>query len=175
MTLKTLANPTGTSQIVADSSPLIALAISGLLPCLPDLCGDVWIPQKVLSECLAKEGAPGFVEIQRSVKGGVIHVHPDFPESDEMIGFLSHLLDPGEAQAIKLAKMYQAVLLIDEKSGRATARSFGIAVTGSLAVLLKAKKMGVIPLVKSVIEKLQQYNYRYSEALVARVLEKAGE
>ncbi|USE37598.1 hypothetical protein [Endozoicomonas sp. SCSIO W0465] len=55
-----------------------------------------------MNECLAKEGAPGFAEIQKSAKEGVIHVHPDIPETDEMIRSLSRLLDPGEAQAIKL-------------------------------------------------------------------------
>lgn len=175
MTLKTLDKPSSSSQIIADSSPLIALAISGLFSHLPDLCGEVWVPQQVLNECLAKEGAPGFAEIQKSAEDGIIHVHPDFPESDEMIKSLSHLLDPGEAQAIKLAQMYQSVLLIDEKAGRSTARSFGIAVTGSLALLLKAKKTGVIPSVKSVVEKLQLHNYWYSKALIAQLLEKAGE
>lgn len=175
MTLKTSDKPSGTAQIIADSSPLIALAISGLIIHLSDLCGEVWVPQQVLNECLAKEGAPGFAEIQKSAKEGIIHVHPDIPETDEMIRSLSRLLDPGEAQAIKLALMYQSVLLIDEKSGRSTARSLGIPVTGSLAVLLKAKKTGVIPSVKNVVEQLQLHNYRYSKALIAQLLEKAGE
>ena len=175
MTLTTLNKPTGAAQIIADSGPLIALAISGLLSHLPELCGEVWVPQQVLNECLAKEGAPGFAEIQKSVKDRIIHVHPDTPESDEMIKSLGRLLDPGKAQAIKLALMYHCVLLIDEKSGRSTARSLGIAVTGSLAVLLKAKNTGVIPSVKSVVDKLQQHNYRYSKALIAQLLKKAGE
>lgn len=144
MTYPTLDKPSGAAQIIADSGPLIALAISGLFSHLPDLCGEVWVPQQVFNECLAKEGAPGFAEIQASAKDGIIHVHPDIPESDEMIKSLSRLLDPGEAQAIKLALMYHCVLLIDEKSGRTTARSLGIAVTGSLAVLLKAKNTGFI-------------------------------
>ncbi|USE37597.1 DUF3368 domain-containing protein [Endozoicomonas sp. SCSIO W0465] len=71
--------------------------------------------------------------------------------------------------------MYQSVLLIDEKSGRSTVRSLDIPVTGNLAVLLKAKKTGVIPSVKSVVEKLQLHNYRYSKALIAQLLKKAGE
>ena len=129
----------------------------------------------MLNECLAKEGAPGFAEIQKPAKEGIIHVHPAIPETDEMIRSLSRLLDPGEAQAIKLALMYRSVLLIDEKSGRSTARSLGIPVTGSLVVLLKAKKTGVIPSVKSVVEQLQLHNYRYSKALIAQLLENAGE
>ena len=81
MTYPTLDKPSGAAQIIADSGPLIALAISGLFSHLSDLCGEVWVPQQVLNECLAKEGAPGFAEIQKSAKDRIIHVHPDIPES----------------------------------------------------------------------------------------------
>nr|MDT0251821.1 DUF3368 domain-containing protein [Endozoicomonas sp.] len=173
--MKTLVKPSESSVVIADSSPLIALGISDLLCHFPVLLGEVWVPETVLNECLAKQGAPGFHEIQQAVNDRIIFVHPDLPESVHQVQLLSRLLDPGEAQAIALADQYQAVLLIDEKAGRSTAKNMGIRVTGSLAVLLKAKRVGVIPSVKSVVETLQHHKYRYSKTLIANVLAKARE
>jgi predicted nucleic acid-binding protein len=54
-------------------------------------------------------------------------------------------LDPGERQAIQLAKQEHAdLLLIDEKLGPRIARERGLAVTGTLGVLLQAAERGLI-------------------------------
>lgn len=51
----------------------------------------------------------------------------------------------------------------------------GISVTGSLGVLVAAKIKGHIQTVKPLIEKIQKTNFRISEELINRVLEKVGE
>lgn len=51
----------------------------------------------------------------------------------------------------------------------------GLSITGSLAVLVKAKKAGQLNNVRSAIEKLRVNGYRYSEKLVERVILLAGE
>jgi len=51
----------------------------------------------------------------------------------------------------------------------------GISVTGSLGVLIAAKKKGHIQAIKPLIEKIQKTNFRISKELIERVLDKANE
>lgn len=48
-------------------------------------------------------------------------------------------------------------------------------ITGSLGIFLKAKNAGIIPAVKSVVEKVQQTNFRYTQAVLEEILSLAGE
>ncbi len=129
--------------VIADSSPLIALGILDVFAVLPTLAKAVWIPETVRKECLIKTNAPGSHAIAAAIDEGLIQVKPDQP-SDDVIQRLNLCLDPGESQAIYLAKKMNAWLLIDEKLGRATARQMNIAITGSLALLIQAKQTGLL-------------------------------
>jgi predicted nucleic acid-binding protein len=85
-------------------------------------------------------------------------------------------LDKGEASAIALASEHEnSLLFIDEIKGRKAAKEMGINVTGSLGVLVAAKKKGHIQAVKPLIEKIQKTNFRISEELIERVLENVNE
>jgi predicted nucleic acid-binding protein len=85
-------------------------------------------------------------------------------------------LDSGEVTAIALAlSLPESTLIIDEAAGRRAARELGIQMTGTLGILLKAKKRGVIPAVRPLIRKLQAINFRMNETLIAAILTEAGE
>ena len=161
--------------VVADSSPLIALGILDILNVLPLIADAIWIPETVRNECLAKQGAPGTDAILRAISSNILLVKPDIPDDDQLINLLSLCLDRGEAQAIALAKRSNALLLIDEKMGRTTAEQMGLSITGSLAMLIKAKKAGLLNSIKPAIQQLQASGYRYSGRLVEKVLLLAGE
>jgi len=53
--------------------------------------------------------------------------------------------------------------------------SNNLPVTGTLAVLLRAKERGIIPSVRDVVDALIAANFRVSDALVHDVLRRAGE
>jgi predicted nucleic acid-binding protein len=60
-------------------------------------------------------------------------------------------LDPGESEAIALARASNArLLLMDEQRGRAVSQRLGLTIVGSLGVLIEAKKVGIIPLVQHI-------------------------
>ena len=85
-------------------------------------------------------------------------------------------LDSGEITAIALALSIPAsTLIIDEAAGRRVAQELGIQVTGTLGILLKAKKQGIIPAVRPLIRKLQAVNFRMGEPLITAILTEAGE
>jgi len=58
---------------------------------------------------------------------------------------------------------------------RNVARSKGLRVAGSLAVLLRAKQHGLIPAIRPTIATMQAQGRRFSSQLLADVLGQAGE
>lgn len=162
-----------TKVVVADTGPLIALALLDLLPILPHLFTEVYIPDAVAGEAISDQEKPVASAIAQALQDGtlqrrLIHLDADFEE-------LSYLLDRGEAEAIALAMELGAIALIDERRGRKVAASRGVAVTGTAAVLVSAKSGGHINAVKPYLDKLSSSGYPLSESLVTIVLEKCGE
>ena len=79
----------------------------------------------------------------------------DSPADHNRVQTLCEQLDAGEAKAIALAVERQAgLLLIDERRGRRIAVAMGLAVTGLLGVVARAKRGGFIPLAKPVIDQI---------------------
>ncbi len=85
-------------------------------------------------------------------------------------------LDPGESSAIALAiELEDCLLILDDMKGRKFAESMGIAITGTLGVVIEAKKSGIIPSVKEVLDEIRQTNFRLTEQLEQMALRLAGE
>lgn len=67
---------------------------------------------------------------------------------------LEQLLDRGEASAIALAlEQKDCLLIIDELKGRKFAKKLALNITGTLGVILEAKKIGIIPSIKPILYK----------------------
>ena len=84
---------------------------------------------------------------------------------------LEIVLDKGEASAIALAMEHSWCLL----QGRKMAKQLGITITGTLGLLAEAKTKGYVPLVKPLLEKIKQTNFRLNEHLENAILKKVGE
>jgi uncharacterized protein len=86
-------------------------------------------------------------------------------------------LDAGESEAIAMSLEWPADLLImDESSDRAMARNLNIRITGTLGVLLKAKRDGQIPSLKSEMNRLvQDAGFVVSDRVRKTFLAEAGE
>lgn len=162
-----------TKIIVADTGPLIALALLELLPRLPTLFSVVYVPDGVAAEALQDSGKPGAQAISQAFETGWI-VRRTIDLSDVYLDLVT-LLDQGEAQALALAEQLEAIALIDERRGRKVAALRGIKVTGTAAVLIHAKTAGEIPAVKPLLDRLAQHGYRLSSSLIRDVLRLAGE
>ncbi len=68
------------------------------------------------------------------------------------------------------------VSLMDERRGRALANTYALNVIGLLGVLLQAKRNGMIPAVKPLMDQLiGQADFRISGELYEMVLQRAGE
>lgn len=75
-------------------------------------------------------------------------------------------LDPGERQAIQLAKQKHADLsLMDEKLGVRIAREHGLAVSGTLGVLVQAANQRLIDIERA-LSALQATDFRCSPSVL---------
>lgn len=97
------------------------------------------------------------------------------PVDHALIATLKILVDDGEAEAIALASEKSCRIILDDRQARVVARRLGLAITGTVGLLLRAKCNGVIPAIKPLLEGLEQNNFYLSEALRAEALKLAGE
>ena len=155
--------------VVSNTTPLITLSGVGLLDLLPALYQAIQIPEAVYTEYqqgrLRVPGSPDLAELPW------LSVHAAAPDS-----MIPVTLDAGEAEAIALARAVQArLILLDERHGRAAAARLGLPVAGSLAVLLQAKRQGLVPLVGPVLDQMIAQGRRIGPLLRTQVLASAGE
>ena len=159
--------------VVADTSPLIAIAIMELFPVLNQLFKQVIVPRAVVHECLHDLSKAHANAIRRALKQQWIKEKK--VNNTEYCQLLGQILDPGEAEAITLAKELNATTLIDEKAGRKVARREGLVCIGSLYVLIKAKQAGLIESVTPLIKRLIEHGYYLDQKLIDTVIDVCNE
>ncbi|MBN3957449.1 DUF3368 domain-containing protein [Nostoc sp. NMS8] len=162
--------------IVSDTSPITNLAAIGQLDLLRQLYSRLIIPQAVYNEMVGVDKVvPGAVEVQQLSWIQTITVVNSQQVTE--IQENQNNIDLGEAEAIILSLELKAdLLLMDERRGRGVATSYGLNVTGLLGVLLQAKKQGLIPAIKPLIDQLiTTADFRVSQKLYAIVLQSADE
>jgi predicted nucleic acid-binding protein len=158
--------------VVSDTGPLIALAKVDQLALLRETFGEVLIPPTVQRELFAKRGAEsGRLDTALLSFLRVVPVNAVSPEVESA----TLRLDLGEQHAIALAYEHGALLVIDDRLGRAAARRLGLAISGVVGVLLQAKQMGLIPNVGAPLEEIRRRGYWLSDQVLSAATRLAGE
>jgi predicted nucleic acid-binding protein len=67
------------------------------------------------------------------------------------------------------------MVLLDELTGRKVAESLQLNVVGSVGILIRAKQMGEIPLVRPLLEDMVRRGVRYSQRFMTSILHQIGE
>jgi predicted nucleic acid-binding protein len=151
--------------VVSDTSPICYLVLIEAINLLPQLYGQIIIPQAVYSE-LGASGAPP--TLQEWINNSPAWLIVDSVEvvNDESLTSL----DFGERHAIFLAEKLKAELIIlDEREARKVAASKDLKVIGLLGVLYQAALRDFIDLAES-IERLRKTNFRASSSLLDSLL-----
>ncbi len=147
--------------IISDTSCLIILAKIGELDLLRQVSGSVRTTPDIAAEY--GEILPDWVEIAS--------VQDAYKQQ-----LLEMQLDKGESSAIALAlEMQGSTLILDDYKARKVAQRLGLALTGTIGVLVKAKLRGIIPSIKPLLIKIKQTNFRVSAELELQALREAGE
>lgn len=86
-------------------------------------------------------------------------------------------LGDGEREVLALGRARKCLLVIDDLRARKAALALGMDgnLTGSLGLLLKAKKAGLVPAIAPLIRKIRERRIYYAPNLVASVLKEVGE
>ena len=158
--------------VLTDASPLIGLARVDGLAWLESLFGKVWMPPQVQAEVLSERAFAGAQAIAAAIAKGWLALAQPVPVQPELPD-----LDEGEAACIRLALRYggPALLLIDERAGRAVATELGIRVAGTAAIIGMAKARALIPSARAVFARLHASDFRISAQVINTVLERVGE
>lgn len=150
---------------VVNASPLICLARSGHLDLLSAGCVDVLIPSPVVVEVLA---GPETDAARMALVGGwgrqtgAIEVPPAVMEWG---------LGAGESSVIATALVHQgSTAVLDDAEARRCARTLGVHVMGSLAVVIDAARHKLIPAAGPVLLDLRRAGIYLSDALVRDAL-----
>lgn len=158
--------------VIIDSSPLIGLAIVEGLKWLPDIFGTVFLPDSVKREVLPGKAARGEKSIAHAIDAGWLSVWPEPIKAQLEID-----LDAGETDCINLAlsQADKALLIMDERAGRAVAKEKGLRITGTAAIIGLAKKQGLLASARDTFEVLHNSDFRISATVIKLVLDSVNE
>jgi len=159
------------SEVICNTSPIQYLHQLELLRILHALAGQVIVPPAVVDE-LAEGRALGvnlpdltaldWVTIRRPVSELAVPLVTD--------------LGPGETEVLMLAlESREAIVVLDDALARRVAETFGLRLTGTLGLLLNAKRAGLIPAISPLLDQLQALRFRVAPHTRAAVLKLAGE
>lgn len=155
------------TNIVSDSSPLIALAKIGRLNLLEY---EIIVPKAVFEE-ITRSRREYARELYTWGKNRVSVVR-----NRQAVEYLELVLDRGEGEVIVLAEELKAdAALIDDLKARKTAKLRGLTVIGTIGVLLDAKERGLVDDVKPLLDELIRKKIKISRELYNYALELAQE
>lgn len=131
-------------MIVSDSTPLIYLAKIGRLQLLKEFFKEVIISEEAWKEVVKKgkeEKCPDAFVVERAMKEGWIKTH----QVKIIKGLDEFGIDEGEAEGISLAvNLKLKEVLVDQTHARLAAKTLGLKPIGTIFVLLKALKKGIL-------------------------------
>lgn len=157
-------------MIVSDSSPLIALAIIGKLDLLEKLYEEIIVPFAVYKEVTEKE-KPFSKELRLFLTNRTRQI-----ANRLAVDVLISDIGIGESESIVLALEEKPdLVLIDDLKARKFAKMYGLKIIGTMGILLKAKKNGLITEIKPLITELLSNGIRVGNRIIEMTLEASHE
>ena len=154
-----------------NASPLIFLARGDLLKLLKVAGDEIVIPAAVAGEI--QERGPEDPTVQAIEKTAWLAVVPT-PPIDERIQAWD--LGLGESAVLTWGYIHQGTeIIIDDLAARRCATALGIPFRGTLGLVLVAKRRGIIPLARPVVDQLRYLGMYLSDQIVDKALVLVGE
>jgi predicted nucleic acid-binding protein len=149
-----------------NASPLIFLSRAGLLDMLK-MEGDEIVIPKIVAEEIRRRG-PDDLAVQAIETTAWLTVIDATSIPDTIRAW-----DLGDGEASVLAWGYAnpgTVIIVDDLAARRCAATLGIPVRGTLGLILAAKKRGLIPEARPVLQKLRQSGMYLSDRILNQAL-----
>jgi hypothetical protein len=157
-------------EAVSNTSPLQYLHQADVLDLLPRLYDRVLVPTAVIAE-LEEGRARGVALPDVGSLSWVSVVDPPAPE----ILPLAPDLGPGERSALAVAAARRLLVILDDALARRHAGLLGLRCTGTLGILIQAKRRGHLPAVRPILDRLEGLRFRLDPTTRASALDLAGE
>jgi predicted nucleic acid-binding protein len=156
--------------VIADTGPINYLLLIGHIEILPALFERVILPSAVKSE-LADPNTPPLVRTWIADPPSWVEVrHTDNSLTDDSMAELG----AGETAAITLAaEIHADLLLMDDRRGVTAALQRGLTVTGTMGLLARAAKRGILDLAEA-FDRLKRTNFRYRQEIMDALLAEAS-
>lgn len=158
------------SPWVVNASPLILLGKLQRLDLLDCLAPAVWVPDGVIREVAMGEGSDP--STATSVTWALSRRHPDVPIPPTVAHWD---LGAGESQVLSLCLETSAVAVLDDGAARACARVHELPLIGTLGVILRARRLGLIMAARPLIERMLAAGSFLDKTLLERELAKLDE
>ncbi len=154
-----------------NASPIIYLARAHQFGLLQLAAAEVLVPSAVADEILVRgQGDPAARALSTTPWIRKVEA-PDVPRS-----VLAWDLGPGESAVIAWALAHPGCLaVIDDLEGRRCAETHDIPLRGTLGLVLRAKRQGVIPRARPILETMRASGMYLSTQLLDLTLAEVGE
>lgn len=158
--------------IISDTTPIISLMKAEQLDLLQKLFHEVIIPEAVFLELVSNTKFQKEAQIIRNCT----YISVEEVVDTKSVNIFRRVtgLDAGESEAIVMADEKKAdLLLMDERKGRIVAKQMGLAITGTVGILLQSFDEGLLNAdeVRESTNKLKECGIRISDSLYDLILE----
>ena len=152
-------------QWVVNASPLIVLGKIGQLALLSKIPQQIVVPAAVVTEVMA---GPATDTARLAMQANMFSTVAAVKISPELAAWD---LGAGETSVLAYAMANPGwVAIIDDGAARKCAMTFGIPMKGTLAVIILAKKRGLIPSAAKALRAVQEAGLRLDERVVKEAL-----
>ena len=138
-------------NIISNTSCLIVLDNIGMLDVLKELYGKVFITEEVSKEF--GKTVPDWIEVRKV-------------SDNKYLKLMKNFVDLGEASTIALAvETDDIVIILDNLKARKLAQKLNLKITGTIGVLVKARKRNIITSTQEVLNRLRNEGFRISDEI----------
>lgn len=156
---------------VINASPTILLAKAGLIDLVPRLTAEFIIPQPVILEILNVDGRDAAALWLN--EQGKQYMRPAVAELPALSGLG---IGAGERAVISWVAAHPGfVAVLDDFEARAAAQKFGLKIIGTVGIVLRLKKAGLIFEAKAHLRNIREAGGYISDELFHEALRQVGE
>jgi uncharacterized protein len=159
-------------SIICDTSVWLYIGRIGQLELLRHLYDPVYATETVCAELdigrISRLDTPDVRQLA--------WVHIVQPSQQEIAKLPTNRLGQGEQSVLAYAHFHAvSTAALDDRQARTLAHQLGLRVTGTIGIILRAKRAKLVTSIRPLLADLQQQGFHISEALLEYALQRAGE